>query len=80
MNERIASSPPEAALIAAARVRAGLSIRAAARKAGVSDALWRRIEGGHMLESAAAGVPVRGTPGPELATMAAAVAISPRRA
>lgn len=36
--------PPEAELIAAARATARLSMREAARRAGISDATWRNVE------------------------------------
>jgi len=39
-----ATPPPEAVLIAERREERGLSIREAARRAGLSDSTWRRIE------------------------------------
>ena len=37
-------TPPEVELIRAARLRRGLSIREAARRAGISEGSWRRTE------------------------------------
>lgn len=67
-------APPEALLIQQARERAGLSKRAAAKKAGISDALWRRIEGGRMLERGGEHMAVRAT-AEKLAKMAVALGI-----
>lgn len=67
--------PPEARLIEAARRGLGLSIRSAAKRAGISESQWRRIELGRMLESAAAHVAYQGT-ADMVARMALAVRVS----
>ncbi|MGV2914630.1 helix-turn-helix domain-containing protein [Streptomyces alfalfae] len=66
--------PREAALIDAARRGAKLSIREAARRAGISDARWRQINSGYQSVSGGA-VPVR-APAETLARMAQVVGVS----
>ncbi|WP_413808193.1 helix-turn-helix domain-containing protein [Streptomyces sp. OE57] len=66
--------PREAALIEAARKRARLSIREAARRAGLSDARWRQIKDGYQSVSGEA-IAVKGPP-ETLARMAQVVDVS----
>ncbi|GAA4626737.1 hypothetical protein GCM10023196_036190 [Actinoallomurus vinaceus] len=67
MSER-PEPPPEGQLITAALKRAGLSARAAAKRAGISDARWRQITSGYQTVSGTR-VPVR-APAETLARMA----------
>ena len=60
--------PREAALIEAARKRARLSVREAARQAGLSDARWRQITSGYQSVSGSH-IPVK-APADTLARMA----------
>lgn len=60
--------PPEAALIASRRERLGMPKREAARRAGVSEGTWRRIESGR--------ADIARPPG-TLAAMAAVLGITP---
>lgn len=79
MSER--SAPPRpgpapwGAAITAACARAGLSARAAARQAGISEARWRQIAGGYQVVRAGVYAPVRG-PAPTVARMAAAAGLT----
>jgi transcriptional regulator with XRE-family HTH domain len=68
--------PPWGALITAALREAGLSARAAARRAGISEGRWRQITSGYQVVSAGIYAPVRG-PAVTLARMAAVAGISP---
>lgn len=72
-------APPEAELLRRARLgnRPKLSIRAAARLAGVSEVRWRQIEAGYETRGDVA-IPARATDG-TLAHMAAAVDVSPQQ-
>ena len=66
--------PPEAALIAAALKRSGLTARQAAKESGLSDARWRQIVSGYQSISGSY-VPVR-APGDRLALMARVVGVT----
>jgi hypothetical protein len=68
--------PPWGALITGALREAGLSARAAARRAGISEGRWRQITSGYQVVSAGIYAPVRG-PAVTLARMAAVAGISP---
>jgi hypothetical protein len=59
-----------------ALVRAKLSAREAARRAGISEGRWRQIAGGYQVVSAGVYAPVRG-PAQTLARMAAVVGVTP---
>ena len=77
MNERPAQ-PPEGKLIAAATERAGLSIREASRRAGISYGRWRQITTGVQHVSPGEFAAVR-APARTLAKMAAVVGITPEQ-
>lgn len=68
------TQPPEGRLIAAALKRSGLSARAAAQRAGISDARWRQIVSGYQTVSGTR-VPVR-APADTLARMAQVVGVT----
>jgi len=59
-----------------ALVRAKLSAREAARRAGISEGRWRQIASGYQVVSAGVYAPVRGPAG-TLARMAAVVGVTP---
>jgi hypothetical protein len=67
--------PPWGALITAALARNGLSARAAARRAGLSEGRWRQITGGYQVVSPGVYAEVRGPAG-TLARMAAAAGVT----
>lgn len=70
--------PPEGELIAAALKRAGLSTRAAAKRAGMSDNRWHQIVKGFQTVSAGVHAPVRG-PAETVARMAQVVGVTPEQ-
>lgn len=75
MNESSRPAPPpEAALIAAATKRSGMSARKAATRAGISDARWRQIVNGYQSVSGT-NTPVR-APADRLARMAQVVGVT----
>jgi hypothetical protein len=80
MAERSAPSrpdpPPLGAAIAAACAHAGLSARAAARQAGISEGRWRQITSGYQVVSPGVYAPVRG-PAATVARMAAVAGLTP---
>lgn len=76
MSER-PTPPREAALIATALKRSNLSARAAAQRAGISDARWRQITSGYQTVSGTQ-VPVR-APADTLARMARTVGATPEQ-
>jgi hypothetical protein len=76
MNSRTRPEPPpEAALIATALKRSGLSARKAAPLAGIGEARWRQITSGYQSVSGSR-IPVR-APDDTLARMAAVVGVTP---
>ena len=68
--------PPWGVVITAARQRAGLSAREAARRAGISEGRWRQIAGGYQVVSPGIYAPVRG-PAATVAKMAAVAGVTP---
>src|SRR5580698_4883340 len=68
-------APPWGTLISAALAREGLSARAAARRAGLSEGRWRQITGGYQVVSPGVYAPVRGPAG-TLARMADTAGVS----
>jgi hypothetical protein len=68
--------PPWGALITAALGRLRLSVRSAARQAGISEGRWRQIAGGYQVVSSGVYAPVRGPAG-TLARMAAVAGVTP---
>jgi transcriptional regulator with XRE-family HTH domain len=75
MTER-PPAPPEGQLITDAIQRAGLSIREASRRAGISYGRWRQITTGFQNISPGTYAPVR-APAATLARMAAAARVTP---
>src|SRR5258708_22093423 len=75
MAERPAP-PPWGALMTRALVKAKLSAREAARRAGISEGRWRQIASGYQVVSAGVYAPVHGPAG-TLARMAAVVGVTP---
>src|SRR5580698_8540041 len=69
-------APPWGTLISAALAREGLSARAAARRAGLSEGRWRQITGGYQVVSPGIYAPVRG-PAATVARMAAVAGLTP---
>jgi hypothetical protein len=67
---------PWGAAIAAGCRQAGLSARAAARRAGISEGRWRQITGGYQVVRPGVYVPVRG-PAQTVARMAAVAGLTP---
>jgi hypothetical protein len=67
---------PWGAAIAAACRQGGLSARAAARRAGISEGRWRQITGGYQVVRPGVYVPVRG-PAQTVARMAAVAGLTP---
>ncbi|MBZ2197239.1 helix-turn-helix domain-containing protein [Occultella gossypii] len=65
---------PAAQVITAARKRAGLSVRAVARDAGISEGRWRQIEKGYQQVTTDVRAPVN-APAQTLARMANATAV-----
>lgn len=65
-------------MITAARKQAGLSVREAARRAGISDGWWRQIVLGYQSLSGGGYGPVRG-PADTLARMAQVVGVTPEQ-
>lgn len=70
--------PPEGVLIAAALKDARISVREAARRAGMSDGWWRQIVNGYQSLSGGAFGVVR-APAETLARMAQVVGLTPRQ-
>lgn len=69
--------PPRwGALIIAALAREGLSVREAARRAGLSEGRWRQITAGYQVVSPGVYAPVRG-PAATLARMARVAGVTP---
>ena len=68
--------PPWGVLMTRALVRAKLSAREAARRAGISEGRWRQIAGGYQVVSAGVYAPVHGPAG-TLARMAAVAGVTP---
>jgi transcriptional regulator with XRE-family HTH domain len=67
---------PEGALIGRAQKRSGLSQRAAARLAGISENHWRNIVKGYSTVSAGVTAPIKGN-ADTVARMAQAVGVTP---
>lgn len=77
MTTNLPSPPPEGRLIGAAREAAPrISIKKAARSAGISDTRWRQIEQGYRMHRGRAEAEPP-APAPILARMAHAVGITP---
>ncbi|MEV7805084.1 hypothetical protein AB0O28_19245 [Microbispora sp. NPDC088329] len=76
MSER-PPPPPEGALITAALKAAGISVRAAARRVGISDGRWGQITRGYQNVSAGQYAPVRG-PALTVAKMANVAGVTPQ--
>jgi hypothetical protein len=68
--------PPWGAAIAAACAQAGLSARAAARQAGISEGRWRQITSGYQVVKPGEYSAVRG-PAPTVARMAEVAGLTP---
>jgi transcriptional regulator with XRE-family HTH domain len=68
--------PQESALIEGARSDARISVREAARRAGISEGWWRQIAKGFQTLSGGASGPVRG-PDETIARMAKSVGVTP---
>jgi transcriptional regulator with XRE-family HTH domain len=68
--------PPEGALIEASRKVAGLSVREAARRAGISEGWWRQIVKGYQILGGGIPGPVRGT-AETVARMAQVAGVAP---
>jgi transcriptional regulator with XRE-family HTH domain len=68
--------PSEGLLIKNARERANLSVRAAARRASMSEGRWRQIENGYQTPAKGEFYPVRG-PDMTVARMARVVDVAP---
>lgn len=77
MTER-PEPPPWGALISAALAREGISARAGARRAGLSEGRWRQITSGYQVVSPGVYAQVRGPAG-TLARMAAVVGVTPEQ-
>lgn len=75
MSER-PEPPPEARLIAATLKRAHMSVREAARRAGISEGRWRQIMNGYQTVSAGVHIPVIG-PAETVARMAQVAKVRP---
>ena len=75
--EQRPDQPPEGRLIAAAADNLNLSIREAARRAGISYGRWRQIVKGYQNVSPGSYAPVH-APAKTLAKMAAVVGVNPR--
>jgi transcriptional regulator with XRE-family HTH domain len=69
-------APPEGELIRKARNAAGLSIRAAAERTGISEGRWRQIESGYQSVTQGVFIPTIG-PANTLAKMAKTVDLTP---
>ena len=69
-------APPEAALLYRARSGLRISIREAARRAGISENRWRQVEAGYQVVRAGIRVPARATAA-TLARMALTVMVTP---
>lgn len=76
--EQRPEQPPEGRLIADAADHMNLSIRAAARQAGISYGRWRQIVMGYQNVSPGSFAPVR-APARTLARMAAVVGVTPEQ-
>jgi Helix-turn-helix domain len=80
MAEHPAPSRPDppswGAVITAACAQAGLSARAAARQAGISEGRWRQITSGYQIVEPGVYAPVRG-PAPTVARMAEVAGLTP---
>jgi hypothetical protein len=76
--EQRPEQPPEGKLIAAAAERQDLSIREAARRAGISYGRWRQIVTGYQNVSPGSYAPVH-APARTLAKMAAVVRVTPEQ-
>jgi Helix-turn-helix domain len=70
--------PPEGILIESARRRAGLSVREAARRAGISEGWWRQIVKGYQSLSGGNRGEVKGPPD-TVAGMARVVGVTPEQ-
>ena len=70
--------PPEGALIEAARREAGLSVREAARRAGISEGWWRQVVKGYQSMAGGGHGPVH-APADTVAKMAAVVGVTPEQ-
>lgn len=68
--------PPEGAVIEAARRHAGISVREAARRAGISEGWWRQVARGYQTLSGGGFGPVR-APAETIARMARAAGATP---
>lgn len=75
MDER-PEAPPEGKLLAEALERSGMSIRLAAKRAGISYGRWRQIATGYQNVSAGSYAAVRGPAG-TVARMAEVVGVTP---
>lgn len=71
--------PPEGVLIESARRDAGISVREAARRAGISEGWWRQVVKGYQNLSGGAFGVVRGVPAETVAKMAEAAGVAPDR-
>jgi len=77
--DRPPEPPPEGVLIESARREARLSVRAAARRAGISEGWWRQITKGYQSLSGGAPGIVRDVPADTVAKMARVVGITPEQ-
>jgi Helix-turn-helix domain len=77
MPERPAP-PPWGALIMTALAREGLSVREAARRAGLSEGRWRQITAGYQIVSPGVYAEVHG-PAATIARMASVVGVTPEQ-
>lgn len=68
---------PEGELIQSALARAGMSARAAAKSAGISEGRWRQIVNGYQVVTKGTYVPVTDAPAATVAAMAKAVGLTP---
>jgi transcriptional regulator with XRE-family HTH domain len=69
--------PAEGVLIETARREAGLSVREAARRAGISEGWWRQVVKGYQSLSGGAIGAVRDVPAETIAKMASATGVTP---
>jgi transcriptional regulator with XRE-family HTH domain len=69
--------PPEGVLIESARTQARLSVREAARRAGISEGWWRQVVKGYQSLSGGSFGTVRGVPAETIAKMARAAGVTP---
>jgi transcriptional regulator with XRE-family HTH domain len=73
------SPPPEGVLIESCRRDAGLSVREAAKRAGISEGWWRQVVKGYQSLSGGAFGLVRDVPAGTIARMAKAAQVPPGR-